>query len=279
MDLERSVFTRLVGLGFKDHSLAANKLDASDWDSGINIANWPVFGMYQPDGLAAFQIQGVTYLVSANEGDTRDYSAYSEESRVRNLLLDPVSFPNAAVLQANSNLGRLTVTSANGDVDLDGDYDQLFVPGTRSFSVWSDTGQLLFDSGDQLEQLIASAIPAHFNANNDANDFDSRSDNKGPEPEGLCLGKAYGRPYLFLGLERVGGVVVYDLSEPTQPRLVQYLNNRDFSGDPEAGTAKDLGPEGLTFIHQSESPTHTPLLVVANEVSGTTTIFEIVKVK
>ncbi len=83
-----------------------------------------------------------------------------------------------------------------------------------------------------------------------------------------------GQTYAFIGLERVGGIVVYNVSNPTAPEFVQYLNNRDFSGDAEAGTAGDLGPEGLVFISAEDSPTGRPALVVGNEVSGSTTFYD-----
>ncbi|MFM7576255.1 MAG: choice-of-anchor I domain-containing protein, partial [Microcystaceae cyanobacterium] len=134
---------------------------------------------------------------------------------------------------------------------------------------------LVYDSGDDFEQITGTFFPDYFNASNSNNNFDNRSDDKGPEPEGLVLGEIEGRSYAFIGLERIGGVMVYDVSNPQTPQFVQYLNNRNFSvatNSPEAG---DLGPEGLTFIKAEESPNGKALLVVANEVSGTTTIYEI----
>lgn len=79
----------------------------------------------------------------------------------------------------------------------------------------------------------------------------------------------------FLGLERMGGVMVYDITDPTQPSFVSYFLPRDFSlpaTDPAAG---DLGPENLRFISASQSPNGMPLLVAANEVSGTLAIYNI----
>ena len=153
---------------------------------------------------------------------------------------------------------------------------QLYSYGARSFSIWDESGGLVFDSGDDFEQITAQLIPAEFNSNNDENgSSDSRSDDKGPEPEGIEIAKVFSKTYAFIGLERVGGIMVYDITTPRNPKFVEYVTSRDFTGDAEAGTAGDLGPEGLTFIAPADSPNGRPLLVVANEVSGSTTIFQI----
>lgn len=261
--------TAPVVLGIIDFE--GNALDASDRDGEINIQNLPIFGLYQPDAIAAYEVDGKTFYVTANEGDARD-----EDVRVKDIVLDPEAFPNADFLQQDEVLGRLEVSSIDGDIDGDGDYDQLFAYGGRSFSIWDDRGNLVFDSGDDFERIIAEELPEFFNSTNDDNDsFDSRSDAKGPEPEGVVVGEIDGAQYAFVGLERVGGIMVYNISDPTDPAYVTYINTRDFSGDPEAGTAGDLGPEGLAFIGADDSPTGKPQLVVAHEVSGTTTVFDI----
>lgn len=277
VDLRRGEVVALLGLGFKDHMMSDYGLDASDRDGAINIANWPVLGMFQPDAIDSYRTRGGEFLVTANEGDARDYDGFAEEERVEDLMLDPTAFPNAADLQLEENLGRLTVTAVNGDSNGDGYYEELYAYGTRSFSIWdARTGGLVWDSGDALEQITAAALPDNFNSTNDENDtFDNRSDNKGPEPEGVVVGKVQGRPYAFIGLERVGGIVVYDVTHPRAPRFIQYINPRDFSGDPEADTAGDLGPEGLAFVPANQSPTGVPLLVVGNEVSGSISVYQI----
>jgi len=273
VDIDTGVVTHLHGLGYKDHNVAGSGLDASDRDTKINIRLWPVQGMYQPDAIAAFG----NYLVMANEGDVRDHSGCNEQKRVgdADYILDPTVFPNAADLKKSANLGRLRVTKATGDTDGDGDYDVIHPFGARSFAIRDRlTGELLWDSGDQLEQITAAAYPKNFNSDHTANTFDTRSASKGPEPEGLAVGEVDGIPYAFIGLERISGVVVYDISDPLNPVFVQYVNPRNF-GDPTKGPADDRGPEGVLFIEEGDSPSGRPLLVVANEVSGTTTIFEI----
>ncbi|MBD2107154.1 choice-of-anchor I family protein [Nodosilinea sp. FACHB-13] len=256
-------------------TLRGNGLDASDRDDAINIQKLPVFGLYLPDAISLYEAGGETYIVTANEGDAREYDTFAEEARVKDLALDPVAFPNAAELQADEVLGRLTVTTTLGDTDGDGDYDELYAFGGRSFSIWNTQGNLVYDSGAEFEQTIAELFPTEFNADNSENgSFDSRSDNKGPEPEGVTIGEVDGRTYAFIGLERFGGVMTYDITNPAEAFFVDFVNNRDFAGDAEAGTASDLGAEGLVFIPAAESPNGSPLVIVANEVSGSTTVFD-----
>jgi hypothetical protein len=281
VDIKSASVTDILPLGTKDHSLPGNELDASNRDDAINITNWPVKGFYMPDAITSYNIDDTTYIVSANEGDSRDYDGFSEEERIKDLLLDPVAFPDAATLQEDENLGRLNSTTVNGDTDGDGDFDELYSYGARSFSIWSATGELIYDSGADFENITAAALPDEFNSNNDENgSFDARSDDKGPEPEGVVIGKIKGNIYAFIGLERIGGIMVYDVTNPYDVQYVTYVNNRNFSVDaeiegetnPEVG---DLGPEGLVFIPASKSPNRKPLLVTGNEVSGTTTLFQI----
>ena len=264
LDLQSGQITDIKPLGYKDHNLPGNGLDASDRDGGINIRNAPVLGMYQPDAIASFTANGQTYLITANEGDARDYRGFSEEVRVSSLNLDPTAFPNAAALRNNAALGRLNVTSTLGDTNGDGDIDQLYAFGARSFSIRDAQGNLIYDSGDQIEQITASQVPTVFNSNGTSDTFDTRSDNKGPEPEGVVTGTIAGRTYAFIGLERTGGVMVYDVTNPTSPAFVQYIT-----------TPTDSAPEGLSFVAAENSPTGKPLLVVSNEESQTTTTYQI----
>ncbi|MFM1803889.1 MAG: hypothetical protein RL136_768 [Planctomycetota bacterium] len=275
LDLATGAFTALRWLGVKDHSLAGNGLDPSDQDGGNNIANWPVFGMYQPDGIASLRVGGQTYIFGANEGDVREYGAYVENARAGSLLLDPVAFPDAATLQANTAMGRLNVTRSRGDVDGDGDYDALYSFGARSMSVWTPDGSLVWDSGDLMEQVVAAVNPTRFNASNTNNTRDNRSDDKGPEPEGITLGTIAGRTYAFIGMERIGGVFAFDVTDPTAPSYQLYVNSRDFGAATSSAAAGDLGPEGTLFIPAATSPNGRDLLVVSNEISGTLSVWQI----
>ncbi|MGD1704834.1 choice-of-anchor I family protein [Dapis sp. BLCC M229] len=277
-----------VVLGMIDFSTLSNQLDPSDRDGGINFNNWPVFGLLQPDSIASFEIEGETYYVTADEGDVRTFDALDEEARVgdEDYVLDPDVFDVAAI-EDDAALGRLRVTTEGGDIDGDGDYDQIFANGGRSFSIWDRAGNLVFNSGDAFEKITAEELPDNFNSDRDENTFDTRSDNFGPEPEAITTGVLDGQTYAFIGLERTGGIMVYDVSNPTEPSFVQYINNRDFSvefdtnedGDPDPtpeqlSAAGDLAPEGFVFISPEDSPNGEALLVVGNEISGTTTVYE-----
>ena len=233
--------------------------------------------MFQPDAITSFSIGEKTYVVTANEGDARDYDGYSEEERVKDFTLDAGQFSDIANLQQDADLGRLRTTSANGDLDGDNDYDRLYSYGARSFSIWDEVGNLVYDSGDELERVTADYQNGlYFNSNNDDNDsFDSRSDDKGPEPEAVELGMMDDIMYGFVGLERVGGIMVYDMSDPLNPQFVSYINNRDFAFDAESAEALDLGVEDIVFINIEDSPVEVPLVVTSNEVSGTVSIFSI----
>ena len=355
IDVANARVTDIVPLGYKDHGVEGQGLDASDTDKAANIRTWPgVFGMYLPDAMAAFQAEGKTWLITANEGDARawgeDNAAYwagdaskgfVEEFRVKHLinakgwsgragddlppqlnalakggLLNPAVFGycgaeagNPGECRDDNALGRLTIswtqgyqTNADGTPKLytaagvadpvNGDrlmYDKLYAYGTRSISIWDEKGQQVWDSGDAMEQFLASDscnvgaarnIPCkdYFNSNHEeGNTLDNRSDNKGPEPEGVTVGRIGEKTFAFVGLERMGGVLVYDVSQPQAPVQVDYINTREdwTTKDPSTVKSGDLGPEGLAFIPAAKSPNGKPLLMVGNEVSGTTAIFQL----
>ena len=356
IDIASATVTDILPLGYKDHGVAGNGLDVSDEDGEINITTWPgVLGMYQPDAIAAYSAGGNTYLVTANEGDSRawgeDDDAYwagdaskgfVEEFRVKHLvhasgfdrragddlppqlrelaagaLLNPTTFSYCGATAAapgdcreDELLGRLTVAwtdgyrkdaagnpvmfDAAGNENVAGDrlmYDNLYAYGARSFSIRDADGALVWDSGDAFEQYIASAecmlganrdIPCadYFNSNHDEGDvFDNRSDNKGPEPEGVTIGKLGEKTFAFIGLERMGGVMAWDVTDPAAPEMVDYLNTRADWTTEDTGSvladAGDLGPEGLVFVSAEDSPNGEALLIIGNEVSGTTTVYQI----
>lgn len=266
VDIASATVTDIKPLGLKNHNLPGNGLDASDRDGEVNtslngnIQNWNVFGMYMPDGIASFSNAGNQYYVTANEGDSRqDWPGGAEESRIgdlANALIDPAL--DAAMTLAhgadwktnNDKLQRLTVTTASGDTDGDGDLDRLEVFGARSFSILDANGNLVFDSGDQLEQIIKADYPSLW--------ADGRSDDKGPEPEGALVGNVDGRTLLFLGLERSNAVMVWDLSDLGAISFMDMMF-----------TAGDTRPEGLSLFTNAQGT----FLAVSNETSGTTTLY------
>lgn len=286
IDLTTAKVTKLIPLGFKDHSLPGNGLDATDNGGTINIRNFPVFGMFMPDAIASYKVGDTTFLLTANEGDSRaDWgSANNEEIRFGNsaYIVDTVKFggaANVAALKATSAMGRLNLTKAFGDFNKDGKYDSAFCYGARSFSVWNSvTGKLAWDSKDQFEQKFATLFPSNFNASHTSNTIDNRSDDKGPEPEAVTIGKILDSTYAFVGLERIGGIMIYNITNPKAPYFVNYINTRNFSVTPSASnlaTVGDLGPEGLVFVPKSQSPNGQDLLLVSNEVSGSVAIIQL----
>lgn len=355
LDIASATITDVLPLGYKDHGLDGNGIDASDTDGVIDIRTWPgVVGMYHPDSIAAYSVDGATYIVTANEGDARAWGetnqaywdgdasqGFVEEIRLKHLvhrsgfarrvgddmpphlhalaagaLLNPEVFGYCGAsagepgdCREDDLLGRLTVSwvdgyrkdasgnpvmfDSNGNPDPAGDrimYDQIYAFGARSFSIWDENANLIWDSADQFEQFLASdecrtgalrdtPCRDYFNSNHSAGDsFDNRSDNKGPEPEGVAIGKLGEKTYAFIGLERMGGVIVYDISSPQAPHFVDYLNTReDWVSDPQTNLANvgDLGAEGLVFVAANDSPNGEPLLIIGNEVSGTTAIYQI----
>ena len=263
LDIASGTITDVRSFGVKDHSLAGNGFDASNRD-GIdgNIQTHPVFGMYQPDAIASYNVGGTNYLVSANEGDARDYGGFSEEVRIADLALDlnnngidddiddnGVLDNSLAIYDDDAELGRLKTTTATGDIDNDGLIEEIHTYGARSFSIWdADTGSLVFDSGDDFEQIIDSVAPQDW--------VDGRSDDKGPEPESVVIGEALGKTFAFIGLERTGGIMIYDITDPNAPLFANFISLSD------SGISS---PEGLTFISASDSPTGEAMLIVSNE--------------
>lgn len=284
IDLQARRVTALHGLGFKDHSRSGQGLDGSRDDKKALIVPQPVLGVYMPDAIATLRTGGRTYLVTANEGDAREYAGLNADGtevvEVEDVTLDARFDAYPDLQDRQKGIGRLKVTRYGADADGDGDVDRLLSFGARSFSVWSTDGRLVFDSGQQLEEITGQAYPTHFNANSTNNTIDDRSDDKGPEPEGVTVASVFGRTYIFVMLERIGGAVIYDASNPAAPRFVTYVNTRDITvadpEEPEPGEYPgDLGPEAARFVPAEESPNGRPLLIVSNEVSGSLRVFEI----
>ncbi|QYK14620.1 choice-of-anchor I family protein [Shewanella rhizosphaerae] len=284
IDIPSKAVKAIWPLGFKDFGLAKNAIDASDKDDRVNIQAYPgVVGLYQPDTIASYQWHGSDFVVTANEGDSRDYGGFSEEARADDLTLD-ANHPQFAAAQDKTQLARLKVTTSMGDEDGDGDFDKIVAYGGRSFSIWDQNGQQVFDSGSDFSRITAALLGMNFNNNNEENKGDSRSDDKGAEPEALAIGEIEGKRYAFIGLERTSGFMIYEITNPFAVKFVDYVVNRDFevgfeidgsdiTGSP--GAAGDLGPEGMSFVAAADSPNGKPLLIIGNEVSGSTSVYQL----
>ena len=267
----------LAGAGVTDNSVLGiisfqddYRFDASNEDGTINIATHPTLGMYHPDAIASYEVDGKTYIVTVNEGDSRDYDGYSEEERVKDLVLDSIAYPNRDFLQEDENLGRLKTTSANGDYDGDGDTDQIYSYGGRSFSIFDFYGNLVYDSGEDFGTITSFIEPGLFNE--DEGEKDERSDDKGVEPEALAIGTIGDYTYAFIGFERQSAIVVYDITNPWSPEFITYYNNRDVTND---GIIGDVAPETIRFVSGDDSPNGENLLVIGYEVSGTVGIIQV----
>lgn len=302
IDLVNLRVARILGMGFKDHGIPGNEFDASQRD-GVNLRTWPVMGMFQPDSIAAFTYNGRTYLLTANEGDSRedwlngvtDRAACEaagyyfsggvcrDELEIRNLADVPgvILGPALAGLATDTALGRLKI-SFQATRALNAGFptiQRLYVYGARSFSVWDAvTGEQVADSANDFERITANRYGALFNQDHSNATGDDRSDNKGPEPEAIAVGRINGSTYAFIGLERMGGIMVYDVSNPFAPRFIQYVNDRVVTRAPNAAAVAagdDLGPESFVFVPASDSADGRPKLIVGSEVSGTTSIYDI----
>jgi hypothetical protein len=292
VDLDTKRLTKIFALGYKDHGLARNRIAASDRYAGGSssasahtviptLKRYPgLYGVYMPDGVAAYTVGGKTYVLTANEGDDRDdFLATAETARVSSLTLDATAFPDGAALKNNAELGRLTAMAKHaagnfGDTDADGDYDRLYVLGARSFSVFDpEAGTLVYDSGDDLERIAYNAIDDEPNEATklkliQAAQVLGRLDNKGPEPESVVIGQVGSSTYAFVGLERTSAIVVYDITDPAAPRFVQIVRN---TTDLDNG---DISPEGMKFVPATASPTGRALLLVGYEISGSLAVYQ-----
>lgn len=268
----------LAGAGLTDNSVLGIidfdtnfSFDASNRDSSVNIVSHPTLGMYLPDAISSYSVNGMNYILTANEGDSRDYNGYSEEERVKDLSLDSLFYPNYSSLQDDSDLGRLKTTTANGDLDGDGMYEQIYSYGARSFSIFDQFGNLVFDSGNDFAQKTFAYEPNLFNE--DDGEKDGRSDDKGVEPEAIAIAEVGGVTYAFIGFERQSAIVMYDISNPVSPQFVTYYTTRMV--DTSGSVSGDVSPEIIKFVPAIESPNGENLLIIGYEVSGTVGIIQI----
>ena len=293
LDIESQTFEGVYSAGFEDHSTTAIDLDKKD-DAYDPQTYESLLGIRMPDGIAAFTVEGTTYLVTANEGDAREWgdedqgTFYLSEDE-RDFGEEGVTSPTGAITAENSGLEGKVVFFKTEDFDgLDPEKDYVF--GGRSFTVFQATENGLeevFTSGDDFEALTAQYVPEYFNASNDNAVLDDRSGKKGPEAESVTVGTVDGKTYAFVALERTGGVMAYDVTDPEAITFVNYVNTRDFGTTVEGSeeyedgeldkwvTGGDVAPEGLLFLDAASSPNGEPLLLAACEVSGTVAVYQL----
>jgi hypothetical protein len=256
IDIVTGIVKKIMPLGFKDYSLEANAIDASDKDSKVAFTTYnKVFGMYMPDAIAYYNYNGKPYLFTANEGDSREYTAFIEMKRAGTVTFDPTNFPTAATLKTDANLGRLNITTTLGDTDGDGDFDALYSLGARSFSVWdANTGAQVFDSKNELDKK-ANELKIYD---------DGRSDDKGVEPESIAIGRVGSKTIAVVGMERADAFAIYDITTPTAPVFIKMYKTGD-------------APEGIIFIPASKSPINQSLIVISSENDGLVKIYKSTK--
>jgi len=281
INLSNNTIISMTPFGYANYGAGSNNaLDASDQSGMVLITgDLPIKGAYMPDAIAFQQINNQGYLFTANEGDSREFGIVIDANRISSSTfnsLDATAFADQAILRNNKFLGRLSALKYSGDTDGDGDYDELHVMSGRSFSIWNaSTGALVFDSKDLIEQITANhpVYGAMFNASNTsgAPSLKNRSDDKGPEVEGIAVRQWNGHQYVFASLERIGGVMVFNIDNPAQPVFVGYANNRSVSNP----NGPDLGAEGIIVIEAQDSPNGKALLLLANEVSSTLSIYQL----
>ena len=266
LDLTSGTWKYVKGLGFKDHSAEGNALDL-DQDGKIDIRNEAVYGVYMPDGISVVTIGGKDYLITANEGDAREWGDYENIDSDKLVLSDGE--------KAGKKIEYLDTSKTDGL-----ESGKTYILGGRSFSIWNaDTLKQVFDSGDDFEVITAAEFPEHFNSGHDEAGLDKRSHKKGVEPESVSVLETNGKIYAIVGLERMGGIMVYDISDPDKAVYADYLNVRGFSETvTDLDCLGDLGPEGICTISAEDSPTGNAMILVANEISGTVTVVQIEKV-
>lgn len=259
IDLAKKNVTDIDSVGFEDYSKV--KVDLNKGDKKYKPDNYDnLKGIRMPDGIALTSIDGTDYLLTANEGDSREWGKYNNENKSK-------MSPDGKKFDKN-----VTWFDSKDYDGLDSRVDYVF--GGRSFTMLKVTDEGLeevFDSGSDFEAKTAEYLPEYFNTSNDELETEDRSGKKGPEPETVTVGRVGDKTYAFVTMERIGGVIAYDVTDPEKVSFVNYINSRDFSDKIGA----DDSPEGLKFVEASKSPTGNALLLAACEVGGTLAAYEL----
>jgi 5'-nucleotidase len=269
-------------------SESGNTIDIEEEGEILMKSYEGLYGLYMPDSIASYTSGGKTYLVTANEGDGREYlmenkdaqdqaaceantgyewddgdkecinMVFLDEKKIKKLDLDN------SIASEYEDENELKVMTDLGNTDSDAEYEELYTYGARSFSIWDQDGDLVFDSGDMISKKVAEIEPDLFNQ--DEEEIDGRSGNKGAEPEAIAVGTIEGRTYAFVGLERQSAIVIYEITSPSNPKYITYVPTH---------TAGDVSPEGMVFVPASDAPNNKNLLIVSYEMSGSTVVYEI----
>lgn len=276
IDLGSRQVTAIQSLGLKDYSLPGNAIDPSDRDGGINLRNVPIKSLYMPDAIAAYSSGGKTFYVTANEGDAFTDDADIGRFGSSDFSLDPTVFdgvnrPTEAQLKSNSVLGRLNVvrTGATGD-GTSTNMTEIISLGGRSFSIRDANGDLVWDSGNDLEQrAIAAGLYA-----------DGRSDDKGVEPEGVTIFSIAGRSVAAIGLERTtrSAVALYDITNPVAPTFAGWAETGIGSPDLRAEGVLSFEDNGIQYLLVTNEGVAGDLAAGDFETLGTTVLYQITPV-
>lgn len=275
IDIESGNINYVKGLGFIDHSVEGNEIDAvrgKGKNAKIDIKNDNFLGTPMPDGIAFLSKDGKDYILTANEGDAREWGKKKNK------------YENTKSKKFDEKADKKTEYLDNDKTD-GLDENKIYLLGGRSFSIY-DASNLtkVYNSGSDFEKITARIFPDFFNTSNDEDKgpdkLDARSNKKGPEPENVEVLSIKDKTYAIVGLERISGIMIYDITDPSNPVYKDYFNNRIFiksvNDKEEIGLEKrgNIGPEGLCAIEAKDSPTGKPLVLVANEVSGTVQVIE-----
>lgn len=262
LDIEAAQFTKVLPLGFKDYGKEKNAVDLNDEDGTYAPKTYSnTYGVYMPDGIAVYEAEGKTYILTANEGDAREWGDFCDEIK-RNI--------TSADGSVTAKKVRVLDNTCKAGIPAEGNY----LYGGRSFSIFAvaeDGLSLVYDSANEFEAKTFKYLPAYYNVSNDDVELESRTAKKGIEPEAVTLAAVNGRTYAFIALERIGGIMAYDITDPAKAAFVNYINTRDFN----TATGGDVAPEGLAVLAREESV----YLLAAFEVSGTVASYRLTDAK
>ena len=245
LNIAEKKFTGIYSVGFEDYSQVPVDKNSKDTQYEAKIYA-DIVGARMPDGIALYENAGKTYLVTANEGDSRVWAEktpneYSNETKDATITGKKITFLDPEKCAGLPN---------------DKENEKVLYGG-RSFTIFevnADGLNEVYDSKDDFERITAEYIPDHFNCSNDNIDKDDRSGKKGPEPENVTIGTVNGKTYAFIAIERIGGIMVYDITDPAKAEFVNYINSREFASEIQG----DVSPEGLCFVeNQNGKITYT----------------------